>query len=266
MLLRKWRNNSSAFIQATPEELWFSPVTLTIKLLMQQLWQSGIEWDRPISSEHLTFWKTWSEELPLITSHPIPRQYDFSESPAIASSLHVFTDASVKGYGAVIYMRTVHADTSTIMSLVASSTRVAPMKAKLTIPRLELSAALLGANLLQAVGKDLTIAEGEWYGWTDSAVVLGWLAHSTNKWRVFVSHRVVQFRNILPQIRWRYVPSSDNPADHASRGLMPSQIVNCELWWHGPPWLCLPPAHWPAHLNPVVTRVYCSCQRRLCSC
>ena len=86
---------------------------------------------------------------------------------------------------------------------------------------------------------------------TDSAVVLGWLTHSTNNWRVFVSHRVVQIRNTLPHTRWRYVPSSDNPTDHASHGLTPSHIVNCEVWWHGPPWLCLPPAHWPAHLNPT---------------
>ena len=81
-------------------------------------------------------------------------------------------------------------------------------------------------------------------------MVLGWLAHSNNKWRVFVSHRVQLIRDILPHTRWRHVQTSCNPADHASRGLLPRQIINCDLWWHGPPWLCLSPSHWPTLLNP----------------
>ncbi|GFU60122.1 integrase catalytic domain-containing protein [Trichonephila clavipes] len=36
---------------------------------------------------------------------------------------------------------------------------------------------------------------------------------------------------------WTYVNSSSNPADCASRGMMPRSLVHHKLWWHGPEWL-----------------------------
>lgn len=44
-----------------------------------------------------------------------------------------------------------------------------------------------------------------------------------------------------PQIQWWHVPTTDNPADLASRG---GQVTNTELWWNGPTWL-RDPEMWP---------------------
>ncbi|XP_025263184.1 uncharacterized protein LOC112637517 [Camponotus floridanus] len=51
----------------------------------------------------------------------------------------------------------------------------------------------------------------------------------------------------LPEARWRHVPGRDNPADCASRGIEPRDLLNHSLWWTGPPWLAKDPAFWPQH-------------------
>ena len=44
---------------------------------------------------------------------------------------------------------------------------------------------------------------------------------------------------------WHHVDSKSNPADPASRGLMPVDLVANSLWLAGAPWLMLPKSEWP---------------------
>ena len=128
-----------------------------------------------------------------------------------------------------------------------SKTRVPPLKQQ-TIPKLELSAALLTSKLLNAVAKDLGISSSHLYAWTDSSIVLGWLSNHTAHCKVFVSHRVSQIIDVLTPSQWIHVPTRDNPANHASRGLLPLDLLHCSL---GPQWLQQPPSSWP---SPVTHR------------
>ena len=91
--------------------------------------------------------------------------------------LHGFTDASCAGYGGVVYIRYLHADTSVVISLVASKTRVAPLKQQ-SIPKLKLklSGVLLLSRLLTSVAKDLNIDKAKLYAWSDSMIVATRLA------------------------------------------------------------------------------------------
>ncbi|GFX28392.1 integrase catalytic domain-containing protein [Trichonephila clavipes] len=50
---------------------------------------------------------------------------------------------------------------------------------------------------------------------------------------------------VLPTKHWRHVPSKENPADIASRGIDPKCLPDCKLWWQGPPWLRLETSSWP---------------------
>ncbi|XP_051175592.1 uncharacterized protein LOC127290821 [Leptopilina boulardi] len=50
----------------------------------------------------------------------------------------------------------------------------------------------------------------------------------------------------LPSVKWRHVPSQENPADLATRGLQPETLQENNLWWHGPQWLSLSPVNWPS--------------------
>ena len=95
------------------------------------------------------------------------------------------------------------------------------------------------------MAKDLKIPVTHLFAWSDSVIVLGWLNNSTSRWKVFVSNHVTQILDVIPSSQWRHVPTEENPADHASRGLLPNEILHCHLWWHGPAWLEQPPSAWP---------------------
>ncbi|XP_076232911.1 uncharacterized protein LOC143178262 [Calliopsis andreniformis] len=104
----------------------------------------------------------------------------------------------------------------------------------MTILRLELSAALLLSRLLAVIIETLSLASPSCLCWTDSMVTLHWLAKPPVTWKTFVANRVSEIHNRLPRAHWKHVPSSENPADCASCGLLPSQIIAHKLWWEGP--------------------------------
>lgn len=81
--------------------------------------------------------------------------------------------------------------------------------------------------------------------WTDSTVVLHWLNSEPNRWKCFVANRISIIQRELPQALWRHVPSLHNPADCASRGLHPPDLLYNSSWWNGPSWLCQSEDAWP---------------------
>ena len=93
----------------------------------------------------------------------------------------------------------------------------------------------------------LEVEKSGLYAWTDSTIVLAWLKSTPSRLKVYVEHRVQDVISDLPASRWRHVPTTSNPADYASRGLLPKDFLTKELCWGGPPWLSLPPCHWPTH-------------------
>jgi len=78
---------------------------------------------------------------------------------------------------------------------------------------------------------------GQIIAWTDSTIVLNWLSSCPSKWKTFVANRVAKIQEIVPYSAWKHVPSGDNPADLASRGVSVQDALNSQLWWHGPSWL-----------------------------
>ncbi|KMQ86855.1 hypothetical protein RF55_14051 [Lasius niger] len=81
--------------------------------------------------------------------------------------------------------------------------------------------------------------------WTDSKVVLHWIRGHASQWKTYVVNSVSYIQQHLPEARWQHIPGRDNPADCASRGISPNEIVNHPLWWTGPPWLCKENSCWP---------------------
>ena len=134
------------------------------------------------------------------------------------------------------------------ISLVTSKTKVAPIK-RLTIPRLELCGAYLLAQLLLHVKQVFNIPLNCVYAWTDSTIVLNWLVGSPRRFKTFVGNRISSIVDSIPPDRWSHVNGLDNPADCASRGLLPSELLKHELWWNAPDWLKLPSDNWPKQSN-----------------
>lgn len=132
-------------------------------------------------------WYNFCNQLPDVKHISIPRKI----SPQImqTQSLHGFADASTKAYAAVIYSRSVLNDGTVHTSLILAKTRVAPVKT-ISVPRLELCAALLLARLLKFVRTALNQESIESHCWTDSSVTLAWLNQSPTRWKTFVANRV----------------------------------------------------------------------------
>ena len=92
---------------------------------------------------------------------------------------------------------------------------------------------------------DLSIPVEAIYAWTDSSAVLGWLKTPPNRLKIFVSHRVTDITTKLAADHWRYISTHSNPADMVSRGVLPSDLLQNQLWWKGLPWLVSALTHWP---------------------
>lgn len=223
---------------------WYSPVVMTTKVLLQRMWQLKLDWDAEAPADLAREWRSWRKDLPELTRHPVPRRVVGKDIPTLSSQLHGFSDASKVGYGGVVYLRTVYQDTSIEVKLLTSKTRVAPLNIT-TIPRLELCGAHLLAKLLNDTARNLNIKKEHIFAWTDSTIVLGWLNTLGSRLRVYVAHRVADTLSLVPAPNWRYVATSLNPADLASRGALPLELLRSELWWQGPSWLADSPDAWP---------------------
>ncbi|GFW41821.1 DUF1758 domain-containing protein [Trichonephila clavipes] len=147
--------------------------------------------------------------------------------------LHGFADASSLAYAATIYCRQKHNGKIKVQLLV-SKTKVAPVK-EVSIPRLELCGAHLLSKLFKSVLRTLKHYTFDVFTWTDSKIVLSWLSSHPRKWKTFVANRISEIMEVLPTKHWRHVPSKENPADIASRGIHPKCLPDCKLWWQGPP-------------------------------
>lgn len=221
---------------------WLAPCTVKAKILMQKLWLLPIGWDDKVPMEIKTEWHTFRNQLPECAQIKIPRWTGYS-SKNQNTSIHGFADASEEAYAAVVYLRTeIH--NKIHISLIAAKTKVAPLK-KRTIPHLELSAARLLAELVEKVQKALQIENIAINAWTDSMVVLDWLASPPHRWKTFVANRVSQIQEIISPECWKHVPTKLNPADCASRGLFLNELRTHDLWWNGPSFLLQTEENWP---------------------
>lgn len=211
-----------------------APIIIKAKLLMQELWLNQISWDEEVSPETADKWGKFQQELQIVENITIPRWINYKHDGHI--ELHGFCDASEKAYGAAIYIKTTQ-DGSTNVVLLTAKSKVAPIKMKKTLPKLELCAATLLANMVKKAITALEIPNLPVYTWTDSMITLAWIKGSPEKWKNFVSNRVAEIQQLTGSKCWQHVKSEDNPADLVSRGIEPSKLQNHQLWWNGPTWL-----------------------------
>lgn len=228
----------------------FGPTVFWAKCIMQRTWRLGLAWDDPLPPDVHADWSSFLSDLPSLSTIRVSRHFNtFGHSSCY---LLGFCDASQLGYAAVAYVLVADSSSDQPAILVGSKTKLAPIK-QLTIPRLELNAAMLLARWLGRIKRvlDPHLKIVGTYGWTDSTIVLSWLTVPHTSFKAYVSNRIHQIHTIVPDCQWNHIESINNPADCASRGVMPSELLKLSLYWHGPTFFRDNPSTWTKPLAPM---------------
>ena len=235
-------------VSAVYDPLGFiAPFILPAKQILQDLCRDeDLRWDDPVPQQYRDRFCQWLNELPEIQDITIPRCLKPDDYGDIVSSqMHVFCDASFNGYGVVAYLRLYDGE-QVHTSFLMGKSRLASIK-PITIPRLELVAATVGVRigclLFNELADGVRIDSIIYH--TDSTTVLHYIYSKKRRFPIFVANRIQLIHNFSETSQWRYVPTKENPADDASRGL-DIQKMKQTHWLTGPDFLRLPESKWPS--------------------
>jgi hypothetical protein len=201
-----------------------------------------IGWDDLLPESIYCAWVKILQELAHLNEIQIPR--NIIKSNPVQVQLHGFGDASQIAYGAAVYLRTTDHSGNHQVHLICAKSRVAPLRA-VTLPRLELCAALTLSRLFNTVLRTINVKIDQQFLWTDSTVVLAWINSTSSNLQTFVGNRVSEIQTLTDAKDWYHVKSESNPADVLSRGALPGQLKTNKLWWNGPDWLSENNDTWP---------------------
>ncbi|XP_076660155.1 uncharacterized protein LOC143363463 [Halictus rubicundus] len=222
---------------------FLSRLMLMSKILMQEIWRSGIGWDDQIRVEEQKGWLSWVKRLRDAREIRLPRCLSPNGTHYTKADLHVFCDASLKAYAAAAYLRFEVENAPARVAFIMAKTRVAPLK-PMSIPRLELQAALLASRLARTVQKELEIEISRRVFWSDSITVIRWIKSEPRTRQVFVANRLGEIGELTESSEWRWVPSKLNPADDATRWSDELLWAN-QRWFAGPDFLRQEESAWP---------------------
>lgn len=208
------------------------PIVTRAKEFMQKVWRQNLDWDTMIPEELLLHWRSFFNDL--ISMKPIYVKRSLAMDSADYLDIVGYCDASSIAYGACLYIRAIQGNNVSV-NLLCSKSRIAPLKTKQTIPRLELNACLLLAKMYAKI--DCILSNYSFKNrvlLSDSQIALCWLQKPPTK-DVYVRNRVMAVSELTKDCIWSHVSGSCNPADCLSRGSSPSELDSNTLWWHGPP-------------------------------
>ncbi|GFX85488.1 integrase catalytic domain-containing protein [Trichonephila clavipes] len=178
---------------------FLGPVIAKAKVFLQQLWLCKLDWDDVLPNSIANEWREFVTTLKCIEEVKINRFIMAGNNVRIV--LQGFADASEAAYGTVVYLQCFLHNGAAKVSFLASKSRVAPIRV-ISIPRLELCACVLLAQLVKKIHSTLRLNISDIVLHTDSTIALAWL------------------NTPLPIVKKPSWP-----------------IVSPRLWWHGPQFL-----------------------------
>ena len=194
-----------------------APSLLPGKKILQDLCRENLDWDDDLPDEYPSRWEKWRAALPRLEQFSVARCLKSKNFGSVVSKqVHSFSDASLIGYGQVSYLRQVNDKGEIFCAFLMGKSRLTPLK-PVTIPRLELTAAVLSAKIGSMMKEELEISEDIY--WTDSTTVIKYVNNEQARFQTFVANRVQAIRDRTKVDQWKYVDSKDNPADDISRGM-----------------------------------------------
>ena len=223
-----------------------APFVLLGKLKFQEAMRETKGWDALMSISLAQKVSEWIAMVPELSALRIPRWLSTEATVGSAVQWHIFCDASLIGYGYVIYRRVTDLIGGAHVAYITGNSRVVPLRANHDdcVPRLELTAAVLAAEVAHDLRKEAGEVIGRRYFWTDSHCVLKLLNVRDKRLKTFFHNRVSRLHKLTDNEEWNYCPSELNTADACSRGLRPSD-PKWMTYLNGPDFLREPEAAWP---------------------
>ncbi|XP_074645830.1 uncharacterized protein LOC141902088 [Tubulanus polymorphus] len=228
---------------------FLTPFILWSKIIMQEMWVDGVEWDEEQNPDLEKKIKKWFAELEDLQKIRIPRCIRVaSEATPKKVQQHPFVDASQDGYGAVVYAVCTYKGTDEVSSrMIAAKSSVAPLISS-SIPRLQMMGAILGLRLVERITEVYEMNMKEVIFWSDSLNVLWWIRNRRRTLKAFIAHRVGEIQSKTRPTQWRYVPKKANPADLASRGITADELADeNSIWWTVSRFLVKNEDEWPVN-------------------
>ncbi|KAJ8413974.1 hypothetical protein AAFF_G00065720 [Aldrovandia affinis] len=199
-----------------------APVILPAKLLLKDLCKEQSGWDEDISEKHAEDWKGWTEDVTYLSNFQVNR---------------------VRLWHRILPVTGEQARQEALF-LVMGKSRVASLK-QVTIPRLELTAAVVAVKIDKMLHQELQVPLQPSTFWTDSTTVLRYIDNDTARFKTFVANRINVIREATKPSQWKYVRTTENPADLPSRGLKAKSLAQSRTWIDGPSFLLNNECDWP---------------------
>ncbi|CAG2206251.1 unnamed protein product [Mytilus edulis] len=231
--LTKWLSNSKVVINEIPNsERAPSVEILKSNTALPTDRALGVIWD--VNDDAIKY-KVKLEEKPLT------RRGITSTVSSIFDPLGLIAPIILKGK---IILQDLSTNGKVNCSLILGKSRLAPLK-QTTIPRLELSGAVVACKLYEIIRDELEIKIDSVVFWTDSMIVLGYIKNESRRFKTFVANRLSSIHELTSPGQWRYVDTRSNPADIASRGILATENKQIKFWLHGPEFLLKDSYEWP---------------------
>ena len=217
-------------------QLW----VILMKILFQKATKMNLGWDDALPNDVEMAMHKIIEQIRKEKQYVLSRHFRKStkDNQIVRTELIGFSDASPAAYGACVYVRLEKEDGTVQVTLIAAKSRVAPIKNKQTIPRLELLGTLILTRLIKAVldsfTKDIRFDAIRCY--TDSQICLAWIAATEKEYKIFVQNRLNEIRKSVTN-EWSYCPSKCNPADLMTKIRTSTNEDDIDLWFNGPEFL-----------------------------
>ena len=228
---------------------FLTPYTIVSRLLLQDLWRSGCDWDDEVAEPYLSCWNKWLEGASHVSEIKLDRCYDKRDESVQEIQLHLFCDASEVAYGSAAYFRFTSKSGAHESTLVAAKSKLAPIKV-ITLPRLELNSAVTAVRLYRTVIMETDLPVERICFWTDSVLALQYITNCVHRPKAYVANRQNEILESSASSQWRHIPGKANPADLLTRGVPnPADLLkptkDGTLWFRGPSFLQEDEDSWP---------------------
>ena len=222
------------------------PFTIKAKILMQQLWLNEAKelgWDdllpSTICSEWLAFFIDMFDVEDIMFERCV-RPDNAIDNPMLI----IFSDASEEAYGTCAYVRWECQDSSISTSLLCSKGKVAPTK-RVSMPRLELCAAVIGKRIFTFIDKECRYQYSKVIFVVDSEIIHAMIQRESYGFKTYAGVRIGEIQTATCKDAWAWTDTDNNIADWITRPKKPVDLGGDSVWQSGPAWLRFPESDWP---------------------